>query len=43
MQRAVGVGHAFDGFDLLAIGLCCEDGAALDSLTIEMDRAGAAR
>ena len=43
VQRAVGVGHAFDGLDLLAIGLHRKDGAALHSLTIEMDGAGAAR
>ena len=39
VQCAVGVGHAFDRPDLLAVGLNCEQGAALDGFAVEVDRA----
>ena len=43
VQRAVGVGHALDRADVLAVGLHGEHGAALDRFTVQMDRARTAR
>ena len=43
VQCAVGICHALDGSDLFAISLRGKDGAALDSLAVEMDGTGAAR
>src|SRR5262249_952565 len=42
VQGAVGVRHAFDGAHVGAVRLHREDGARLDRLAVEIDRAGAA-
>src|SRR6516162_7969573 len=43
MERAAGIGKAFDGEDLRAIGLHRKHGAGLYRLAVEGDRARAAR